>query len=215
MYRKIMVEHYQENNNLNDREAAGPYETKIEISGKTPSMEGKLKWPEGTIWKTGVLQNPEVQEYGDRRAEILDYGLMNDRGEITSMIMKGEPFTVLIRFRFNGHVDHPIFAFTIRDLKGTELCGTNTLYEDKIIEQAEKGLTGVVRFTQRMTLQGGQYMLSLGATGYIDGELNAFHRLYDVCHLQVLSDLNTVGIFDVESSVEYDDIRQEGGQTGD
>ena len=135
---------------------------------------------------------------------------MNSHGEISSMVMKGENFTVLYRFRINKPIDHPIFAFTLRDLKGTELCGTNTMYEDKTIDYAQPGLTGVVTFKQRMTLQGGQYMLSLGLTGYIDGELVAYHRLYDACHVQVLADYNTVGVFDVESHIEYDDVRVEG-----
>ena len=156
-----------------------------------------------------MLQNPETQDYGDHSGEILDFGIMNSKGEISSMVMKGERFTVLYRFRINRRIDHPIFAYTIRDLKGTELCGTNTLYEDQLVETAEPGLTGVIRFDQRMTLQGGQYMLSLGLTGYIDGELVAYHRLYDACFVHVLSDHNTVGIFDVESTVAYDDVHIE------
>ena len=203
LYRKIMVEHSNAAEQAGSESLAGSGSPE-----KKPS--GKLRWPQDRIWKTDMLQNPESQEYGDRRGEIIDYGIMNEHGEISSMLMKGEEFTVLYRFRINKPIDHPIFAFTIRDLKGTELCGTNTLYEDQIIETAEAGLTGVVHFTQRMTLQGGQYMLSLGLTGYINGELNAYHRLYDVCHVQVLSDFNTVGVFDLESKVGYDDVHVEG-----
>ena len=79
----------------------------------------------------------------------------------------------------------------------------------KTIEKAEPGLTGVITFTQRMTLQGGQYMLALGLTGFVNGELRAYHRLYDICEIQVLSDRNTVGIFDPESKISYADIHME------
>ena len=156
-----------------------------------------------------MLLNPNVQDYGDHSGEIIDYGIMNQHGELTSLLNKGETFTVLYRFKINKSIDHPIFAFTLRDLKGTELCGTNSLYEDKIIQTAEPGLTGVVRFTQRMTLQPGQYMLALGLTSYVEGELVAYHRLYDVCQVQVLAYGPGVGIFDIESKVEYDDIRMD------
>ena len=212
MYRKIMAENARADHRPADGAdvAAGTSAAQAEPEEKEKKV---LRWPEGVVWKDSIVRNPETQEYGDRRAEILDYGLMNERGEITGTLMKGEDFTVLIRFRFNEWIDHPIFAFTIRDRKGTELCGTNTLYADRTIETAEPGMTGVVRFTQRMTLQGGEYLLSLGATGYDNGELTAFHRLYDVCHLQVLSQVNTVGVFDVESTVEYDDLRREGGDS--
>ena len=212
MYRKILTEHSQRQ--IREKtavQAEDPEHASKQSEERGTAEEGeKLHWSESQVWRTQMQQNPECQDYGDHRAEILDYGIMNERGDITDLINKGESFTLLYRFRINSPIDHPIFAFTIRDLKGTELCGTNTLYADKIIESAEAGLTGVVRFKQRMTLQGGQYMLSLGLTGYnADGELNTYHRLYDVCHLQVLSTFNTVGVFDVESEVEYDDVHVE------
>lgn len=206
IYRKIMVEHYQGERNL----AYTGEDTEIPDAAQALGDDAQaVKWPADKVWKTSMLQNPEVQSYGDLSGEIVDFGIMNSHGEISSMVMKGETFTVLYRFRINRPIDHPIFAFTIRDLKGTELCGTNTLYEDKGIEYAQPGLTGVVSFTQRMTLQGGQYMLSLGMTGYIDGELVAYHRLYDACHVQVMADHNTVGVFDVESKIAYDDVHVE------
>ncbi|MBR0368523.1 MAG: ABC transporter ATP-binding protein [Clostridia bacterium] len=206
IYRKIMVEHYQGERNLT---YTGEDVELPDVAQALGDDDRAVKWPADRVWKTSMLQNPEVQSYGDLSGEIVDFGIMNSHGEISSMVMKGETFTVLYRFRINRPIDHPIFAFTIRDLKGTELCGTNTLYEDKGIEYAQPGLTGVVTFTQRMTLQGGQYMLSLGMTGYIDGELVAYHRLYDACHVQVMADHNTVGVFDVESKIAYDDVHVE------
>ena len=205
-YRRIMVEHYQQSRQLAEASAA-PAVSAGERKNKANPKD--LTWPADVVWKNGIVRNPEAQEYGDLLAEIIDYGVMNERGDITGMILKGETWSVLVRFRFNAQIDHPIFAFTLRDKKGTEICGTNTLYEDAQIETAEKGMTGVVRFTQRMTLQGGEYMLSLGLTGYLDGELHAYHRLYDICTIQVLADVIKVGYFDMESKVTYDDVRVE------
>ncbi|MBQ9604023.1 MAG: Wzt carbohydrate-binding domain-containing protein, partial [Firmicutes bacterium] len=57
-------------------------------------------------------------------------------------------------------------------------------------------------FTQRMDLQGGEYLLSLGCTGFKDGEFTVHHRLYQVCSLTVISDKDTVGFYDMNSKVE-------------
>jgi len=205
LYRKIMVENYQEERNLSQ---VNLDETMGQIQELASESE-EILYPKNVVWKDSIFMNSAHQEYGDKSGEIVDFGIMNEQGEITTMLNKGETFTVLYRFRFNKPVDHPIFAFTIRDLKGTELCGTNTMYEDRTIEKAEPGLTGVITFRQRMTLQGGQYMLALGLTGFINGELIAYHRLYDVCEIQVLSDSNTVGIYDVESKISYSDIQMD------
>ena len=206
LYRKILVENYRQERNLTKQDAPDDLIQSAENPADPSSSD--IPYPNDKPWKSNMSLNPDIQEYGDLSGEIVDFGIMNSRGEITSMLMKGESLTILYRFRFNRPVSNPIFAFTIRDMKGTELCGTNTMYEDKSIETAEPGFTGVVTFKQRMTLQGGAYMLALGLTGFVNGKLTAYHRLYDVCEIQVMSDRNTVGIFDMESEIKYADVQQ-------
>ena len=57
-------------------------------------------------------------------------------------------------------------------------------------------------FTQEMNLQGGEYLLSLGVTGYEEDDFTVYHRLYDVLNLTVISDKNTVGFYDMNSRIE-------------
>ncbi len=203
LYRRIMVQNYREERNLAPQSGLEIIKQIEELNdGESP----EINYPKDTVWKDSLLQNPGAQEYGDKSAEIIDYGIMNEKGEISGMLTQGEYFTVLYRFKINKPIKNPIFAFTFRDMKGTEICGTNTMYEEKTIEKAEPGLTGVVTFKQRMMLQRGQYMLALGLTGIIDGELVAYHRLYDICEIGVMADRVTVGVYDMESKVQYSDV---------
>ena len=107
-----------------------------------------------------------------------------------------------MRIRFARRVESPIFAYSIKDLKGTEITGTNTMYEDADVGPKDPGDVTEVSFRQNMTLQGWEYLLSLGCTGYKDGDFHVFHRLYDVCNITVLSTKNTVGFYDMFSKVE-------------
>ena len=91
-------------------------------------------------------------------------------------------------------------AFTIKDMKGTEITGTNTMYE-KIEVPAKKDTVVEVSFTQKMDLQGGSYLISFGCTGYRNGDFTVFHRLYDACNITVVSSKNTVGFYDMNSKV--------------
>ncbi len=54
-------------------------------------------------------------------------------------------------------------------------------------------------YRQNMDLQGGEYLLSISCTGYVGGEFRAYHRLYDVVGVTVISDKNTVGFYDMNS----------------
>lgn len=164
---------------------------------------------EGDTWKSKITVNPDKIEYGDGRAEIIDMGIADKDKNVTNLIMKGEMFYILERIRFNNTIANPIFTYTIKDKKGTELTGTNTMYENADTDIVHEGDVYTVIFKQKMNLQGGEYLISISCTGFEEGEFVVYHRLYDVLNLTVLSNRNTVGVYDMESEVELKLERQQ------
>lgn len=156
---------------------------------------------EENTWKSKLTLNPDVQDYGSRLGEIVDFAIFDDRGNITNTINKGTDFTIQTKMRFHAEVQNPIFTFTIKSLKGDDITGTNTMLERVDTGIAQDGDVYVMRYTQKMNLQGGEYLLSLGCTGYRDGDFTVYNRLYDVCNIAVVSDKNTVGLYDMDSTV--------------
>lgn len=155
-----------------------------------------------TNWKDKLITNPKVLEYGNKNAEIIDFAVVDDSEIITNNIIKGSEFEIRMRIRFNTTITNPIFAFTIKDLKGTELTGTNTLLQDVSIGEVKAGSIKVISFRQKMLLQSYEYLLCLGCTGFQNGDLVVFHRLYDACNISVLANRDTVGIFDSNSTIK-------------
>lgn len=151
--------------------------------------------------------NPEVQEYGDGRASFEDFGTLDARGNVTNLLLKGEMFTIRERIRFHAPIEMPIFTYTLRDKKGTDITGTNTMFEGADIKPVKDGDVYTVSFRQKMNLQGGEYLLSMSCTGYENGEHVVYHRLYNVLSLTVISNKNTVGFYDMDSEVEA--VREE------
>lgn len=145
--------------------------------------------------------NPDLLEYGTKTACIHDYYITDAKGVKTSAIIKGEEFTLHYKVRFTEDIPAPIFAFTIKNVHGTEITGTNSMFEKVFLSSVKKGETKEVTFTQKMDLQGGEYLLSLGVTGYEKEKFEVYHRLYDVINLTVVSDKNTVGYYDMNSKV--------------
>ena len=155
----------------------------------------------GRAMKDSLNLNPKVLEYGSKLGEIVDFAIRDDTGMITNVIEKGKEFSVQMKVRFQADVNDPIFAFTLKDLKGTEITGTNTMYEHTPVKPQKAGDVREITFKQIMPLEAGEYMLCLGCTGYKDGDLTVFHRLYDVCNLTVITDKKAVGYFDMFSKV--------------
>ena len=76
------------------------------------------------------------------------------------------------------------------------------MFEKAFLEPVKAGEVYAVDFTQEMNLQGGDYLLSLGVTGYEEDDFTVYHRLYDVLNLTVISDKNTVGFYDMNSEIK-------------
>lgn len=145
--------------------------------------------------------NEKALEYGTKDGEITEFFITDQKGTKTGAIIKGEEFTLHMRVRFNSDVPGPIFAFTIKDKQGTEITGTNSMVEKAFLASVKAGEEKTITFTQSLHLQGGEYLLSLGVTGYEGDIFQVYHRLYDVLNLTVVSDKNTVGYYDMNSRV--------------
>lgn len=177
-----------------------------EMSDVSEYGDAAQKKPAG-LMKDKLTINANRTEYGDGRAEIYDLGLFDERGNLTNLLLKGESFTITEKIRFHTEIQSPIFTYTIKDKKGTDLTGTNTMFEGTEIKPVKAGDEYQVSFTQRMTLQGGEYLLSMSCTGFEQGEHVVYHRLYDIANLTVISNKNTVGVYDMEPVVEAEIIR--------
>lgn len=158
--------------------------------------------PEEKQETEAIQSNPELLEYGNKAAEIVSYIIEDENGIVTDTIEKGTEFTIRVKLHFNRKVPEPICAFSIKNVQGIEITGTNTMIEKNDIGPKEAGEEIEVSFRQKMTLQGAEYLLSLGCTGFEKGEFNVYHRLYDVCNITVISDKNTVGYYDMDTEVK-------------
>lgn len=202
LYRRVLVNQYDDadlEEGAENAEAGQDGQLTDGTAGENVSK--KEHAGDGRAMKDSLNLNPKVLEYGSKLGEIVDFAIRDDTGMITNVIEKGKEFSVQMKVRFQADVNDPIFAFTLKDLKGTEITGTNTMYEHTPVKPQKAGDVREITFKQIMPLEAGEYMLCLGCTGYKDGDFTVFHRLYDVCNLTVITDKKAVGYFDMFSKV--------------
>lgn len=150
-------------------------------------------------------ENPELLEYGTKQGRITDFYISDENGKRSNAIIKGAEFSIHIEAEFYEDLPAPIFAFSFKNVKGTEITGTNTMFEKAFLEPVKNGDKKEAVFTQQMSLQGGEYLLSFGLTGYENDDFQVYHRLYDALNITVISDKDTVGFYDMNSRVEIHD----------
>ncbi len=149
-------------------------------------------------------RNPETLEYGSGKAKITGFGVTDDKGLENPTVLKGSVCSVHMDVEFAEDVDAPIFAMSVKNIYGVEITGTNTMAEKAFLEPVKKGQKVHVVFRQQIDLQGGEYLISLGVTGFEREDFTVYHRLYDVMNLTVVSDKNTVGYYDMNSDVSVE-----------
>lgn len=159
-------------------------------------------------WKDQIQSNPNVDEYGAMDAKIVDYGIFDEEGLLTTTLMKGSRFTIKSKVRFNTKIEEPIFTFTFKTTKGQDITGTNTMIEKVSIGTAQEGEVYVASFEQEMNLQGGNYLLSISCTSIDNGELVAHDRLYDVLNITVVSSKDSVGYYDMNSIAKIEKVTE-------
>lgn len=158
--------------------------------------------PSGKPLKIDMMINQDALSYGNLRAEIVDYGILDKGKKPCTILLNDEPFSICMTIHFHGRIENPIFAYTIKDLKGLEITGTNTAYCGFITGIFEAGQDCSVEFSQVLNINSGRYALSLGCTRYEQDDLVVYHRLYDIVLFEVVSDTMIVGQFDLHSQIK-------------
>ena len=116
-------------------------------------------------------------------------------------LIKGEWYNFRFKTRFNDTITNPIFAYTIKDVKGFDITGTNTLFQNIDTGIYHDGDVVLSEFKQQISLGQGGYLLSFGCAGHKNGEYIVYERRYDYLAFDVISKQGNVGFFDLNSEI--------------
>ena len=205
-YKKIMVgidpntksEEDDDNNNeiLNEEE-------KDENSNNS-----NLSSSDSDVWKDKFNQNPNMIEYGNKDAEVIDYGVFDDEGNALNIFDNGDIITFKSKVKFNKTVKDPIFTLTIKDFAGKDVAGTNSSIEKIETGTFEKGDIAIAEFVGKVPVAPGKYTLSFSCTRYnASGNLEALSRKYDALLIEIITTKNTVGLVRMDSNISVHKIK--------
>lgn len=201
-YKKIIV-------GLTPKESQEGLLSDKKILEKNPNYKKEANNPH-ELWKSNFNENPNVITYGNGDADVIDYGMFDENGNYISVIENDKEIILKSKTIFNKDVKDPIFTMTVKDFKGLEMCGTNTLIEKIATGDYKKGDIVVAEFKQVLNLAPGKYTLSFSCTHFNHrGELEVLNRKYDALLVEVLSVKDTVGLMKIDSEIKIEKINGE------
>jgi teichoic acid transport system ATP-binding protein len=152
-------------------------------------------------WEGLFKINPKENRYGNGNAKIVEAGIFTPDGNPVQTLIKGEWYNFRLKTRFNDTINNPIFAYTIKDVKGFDITGTNTLFQNIDTGIYHDGDVVLSEFKQQISLGQGGYLLSFGCAGHKNGEYIVYERRYDYLAFDVISKQGNVGFFDLNSEI--------------
>ena len=191
-YKKIIVKLDEDREKIEEKEKI---EHEQEIRNK------KINKPEGE-WKKHYTINPNIIEYGNGQADLIDFGIFDTDGNILTSIENDKEVVLKSKVVFNDKVTDPIFTMTVKDFKGLDMMGTNTVQEKIVTGVFEKGDTAIAEFRQKLSLAPNKYTLSFSCTHFnANGELEVLSRKYDALLVEITSNKDCVGLYRLNSNI--------------
>ena len=87
-------------------------------------------------------------DYGNGAAQVIDYGMFDEKGNYISVLENDKTVILKSKILFKQDVKDPIFTMTVKDFKGLEMAGTNTLIEKVATGEYKKGDVVTAEFKQ-------------------------------------------------------------------
>ena len=192
--------------NGSPREAVAAYrKLEVDYGADAEDEDGESETDTGEESELDIFEtNPYEVRYGNNKATILDGGIYAPSGEPVQTLDSGERYTVRMRIRFEQGIVDPVFAFTIKDIKGTEIAGTNTHFSNIQTGTFAADEIVTIEFSQNINLNAGSFLLSLGCVALGGDKLEIYDRRHDFISFQIISDKAAVGIIDLNSEVRID-----------
>ena len=156
-------------------------------------------------WKIHFNQNPNLIEYGNKNAEVIDYGIFDENGKYLNSIDNEKEIVLKSKIKFNKEVDNPIFTMTVKNFNGVEIAGTNSMIEKIYPGKFSKGDIVVAEFRQVLPIAPGQYTLSFSCTHINSkGKLEVLNRKYEALLIEIMSNKDCVGIVKLDTKMQVE-----------
>lgn len=185
------------------------------ITGNAPTENKKdekkfVKGKEENTWKSHFNENPNVIEYGNLKAQVIDYGVFDENNKYLSFIDNEKTVVLKSKIKFNEEIDNPIFTMTIKDFNGVEIAGTNTMIEKIYPGKFQKGEIAEVEFKQKLPIAPNKYTLSFSCTHInANGELEVLNRKYEALLIEIISSKDNVGLVKLDTKIDIKRVQEE------
>jgi len=169
-----------------------------------PSAPSSLP-PSGSL-SSAPAEHLLAEERSHQQISDKEYAYGGELGRITAVQLTDAddqprltfPSGSAIRIRMTcaalSAIADPIYALTLKDIRGQEIFGTNTYFQNQTPPALAAGARTQAVFDLQLNVLPGVYFISLGWVRLENSEVQVIHRRYDVLRFDVLPKDRSFGL---------------------
>jgi hypothetical protein len=169
-----------------------------------PSAPSSLP-PQGSL-SSAPAEHLLAEERSHQQISDKEYAYGGELGRITAVQLTDAadqprltfPSGSAIRIRMTcaalSAIADPIYALTLKDIRGQEIFGTNTYFQNQTPPTLAAGARTQAVFDLQLNVLPGVYFISLGWVRLENSEVQVIHRRYDVLRFDVLPKDRSFGL---------------------
>jgi homopolymeric O-antigen transport system ATP-binding protein len=156
---------------------------------------------------SGAAGKDALVRYGTGEAELIDWGLFDERGRRLAVVESGARCRLSMRIAVRDNIDDLSVGFAIKDRRGTVLWGTTNLTHFRVAHRASAGDMLAVSAPCTMWLAAGDYFVTLGAAHLNGGGKIDF--VEDAIEFRVTGPgtIFTTAVVNLDSSLTIESVR--------
>jgi len=160
-------------------------DTKIEENKLIENERLKKLISEKLKSETGDTSSEEFR-YGNKKAEIIDYGIFDKDMKRVTLLESGKKYTFFSRILFYEDMDSYSAGFLIKNVKGVDIFGINNYTYPIHVQPQKKGNVIELRSDITMWLSNGEYFLTYGVGNTINMNQVIYDARFDALRFEVV-----------------------------
>lgn len=131
---------------------------------KAIDVYNKINFTEENLRTDSENQTKKIERFGNGKAEIVEYGFIDENNKKTSKLQSRGAFNARIKIHFNDHVTNPAVGVMFKKNPQENLFGINNFYQKLEFGEQQKGDNLTVNYKGQMPLAPGTYFVSFSVT---------------------------------------------------
>ena len=176
------------------------------VDGGLRTVDGSSSLPPSGSLSSAPAEHLLAEERSHQQISDKEYAYGGELGRITAVQLTDAadqprltfPSGSAIRIRMTcaalSAIADPIYALTLKDIRGQEIFGTNTYFQNQTPPTLAAGARTQAVFDLQLNVLPGVYFISLGWVRLENSEVQVIHRRYDVLRFDVLPKDRSFGL---------------------